>query len=267
MTWTKRQPHASQGLPEGYWKAGRGVFITGTDTGVGKTVVAGAIARILSSEGVDVGVMKPFESGCRQAGDDLIPGDAAYLRCSARSEDPLEWITPYPFREALAPYAAAMHAKKKINFARILKAFRRLQKRHSFLVVEGVGGLMVPLTARKDLLSLVLLLELPVLLVARSGLGTLNHTLLTLGHGRAQGVSFSGLILNRTTPKKDLSEESNLEILKKRIDLPIIGPLPFLREKGSIEKNIEQSRKIYGRRSLLGGMLADWRDAIRHMNR
>ncbi|HIE65333.1 MAG: dethiobiotin synthase [Nitrospira sp.] len=267
MTRKKRLSPASEGSPEDHRKVGRGVFIIGTDTGVGKTVVAGAIARILSSEGIDVGVMKPFESGCRQSGEGLIPGDAAYLKRSARSEDPLQLIAPYPFKEPLAPYAAAMRAKKKIDFSRILKAFDQLQKRHSFLVVEGVGGLMVPLTARKDLLSLVLLLELPVLLVARSGLGTLNHTLLTLGQGWAQGVSFTGLILNRTTPKKDLSEESNLEILKERIDLPIMGPLPFLREKDSTEKNIEHSRKIFGRSFLLGSMLAHWQDAIRRLGR
>lgn len=267
MKRNKRLPTASPLSLNGGQKVDSGIFITGTDTGVGKTVIAGAIARILSSEGLDVGVMKPFESGCRQTGEGLIPRDAAYLKRSARSDDPLRLITPYPFKAPLAPYAASIRAKKKIDFSRILKAFHQLQKRHSFLIVEGVGGLMVPLTARKDLLSLILLLNLPVLLVARSGLGTLNHTLLTLGYGTGQGVSFAGVILNRTAPKKDLSEKSNLEILKKRTGLPVIGPLPYLGEKDNIEKNIEHSRKILSRNLLLGGMLSHWKDAMRRSAR
>ncbi len=248
-------------------KIDRGIFVTGTDTGVGKTVIAGAIARILSSEGIDVGVMKPFESGCRQSGESLIPRDAAYLKRAARSDDPLQLITPYPFKEPLAPYAAAMRTKKKIDFARVLKAFHQLKERHSFLIVEGVGGLMVPLTAEKDLLDLILLLKLPVLLVARSGLGTLNHTLLTLGCGRKRGVSFAGVILNRTAPKKGLSEKSNFEILEERTDIPIIGPLPYFEKKGSIEKNIEYSRKALGRNPLFGDMLAHWKDTLRQPSR
>lgn len=263
MKRNKRRPPVSQLSFKGWKKVSSGIFITGTDTGVGKTVVAGAIARILSSEGIDVGVMKPFESGCRQAGRGLIPRDAAYLKQSARSDDPLQLITPYPFKAPLAPYAASIRAKKKIDFARIHKAFHHLQKRHSFLIVEGVGGFMVPLTARKDLPGLIRLLNLPVLLVARSGLGTLNHTLLTLRYGTGLGVSFAGVILNRTAPKKDLSEKSNLEILKKRAGLPIIGPLPYLGKKETIEKKIEHSRKILSRSLLLGDMLSNWKDTIR----
>jgi dethiobiotin synthetase len=262
MKMNKRLPPGSRLSLKALKGIDRGIFITGTDTGVGKTVIAGAIARILSSEGIDVGVMKPFESGCRQTKEGLIPADAAYLKRSACSEDPLGLITPYSFKEPLAPYPASIRAKEKIDLSRVLKAFHQLQKRHSFLIVEGVGGLMVPLTARKDLLSLILLLKLPVLLVARSGLGTLNHTLLTLGYGCEHGASFAGVILNRTDPKKELSEESNLEILKKRTDLPILGPLPYLGEKDSIEKRIEQSRKNWGRNHLLGGMTSQWKDAI-----
>ncbi|MFQ5579891.1 MAG: dethiobiotin synthase [Nitrospiria bacterium] len=259
---SKRPPSTARLSLIGGQKVANGIFITGTDTGVGKTLVAGAIARLLFSEGIDVGVMKPFESGCRQTREGLLPEDAAYLKLSARSEDPLRLITPYSFQEPLAPYAAALRTNKKIDIARILKAFHQLQKRHTFLVVEGVGGLMVPLTARKDLISLILLLKLPVLVVARSGLGTLNHTLLTLGSGAVRGISFSGIVLNRSTRGLDLSEKSNLEILRKRCNLPVFGPLPFLGKRGSIEKNIEYSRKVLGRNDLLGTLISHWKHVL-----
>lgn len=236
----------------------KGIFIAGTDTGVGKTVIAGAIARALSSHGVDVGVMKPIETGCHQSKKGLIPADGMYLKAAARSNDPIGSVTPYSFREPIAPYTASIRDKKKIHLETIVKAYDRLSHRHSFLIVEGVGGLMVPLTRDVELLDLILLLDLPVLLAARSGLGTLNHTLLTLRYGSEHQVRFAGVILNQISPKKTLSDETNAEVLAERIAIPLAGPFPYFRKTGIREKDIERSKTMLMRDALLREIILNW---------
>ena len=223
----------------------KGIFILGTDTGVGKTVISGAIARLLLSQKVDVGVMKPIETGCRRQGGKLIPADGTYLKAAARSSDPIESITPCAYKAPLAPYAASFLENKKIRLETIFRAYDRLRRQHSFLIIEGVGGLMVPLTRNLDLLDLILHFDLPVLLVARSGLGTLNHTLLTLRYGSEHHLRFIGVVLNQTSPKKGPADQSNPEILSGRISVPLVGCFPYFKKSGSREKDIERSQAIF----------------------
>lgn len=222
----------------------RGVFVTGTDTGIGKTLIAGALARVLRSEGIDIGVMKPVETGCRTRKGRLLPADGEYLRIAAQARDPLSFVTPYCFRSPLAPRAASLLEKKKVDFKTILKAYDHLRERHSFLIVEGIGGLMVPLTARSSVIDLILLLDLPVLLVARSGLGTLNHSLLTLDVGARYGIRFFGVLFNQTQPSKTLADRTNVDILSEKMDVPFLGSLPYFRKTGVREKDIELSKKL-----------------------
>lgn len=204
-----------------------GIFITGTDTGVGKTFIAGALARFLWAEGVDVGVMKPIETGC---GRKRIPADAIYLKKSAKVNDPIASITPYCFKDALAPWPASIKEKKKIEIKKILAAYERLCAKHSFMIVEGLGGLLVPITEQIDVVDLILAMKLPVLLVARAGLGTLNHTRLTLEYGRSRGISFIGIILNQTQPSQTIADKTNPGILAKKSNVPIIGCLPYIQD-------------------------------------
>ncbi len=224
----------------------KGIFITGTDTGVGKTLISGAIARSLVSKGIHCGVMKPVESGCRLEKNELTPSDGLYLKQAARSLDPIEQITPCRFRYPLSPYAATLEGEQgMLSLADIQKSYHQLSTNHDFLIVEGAGGLLVPLTQSHSLIDLILLLELPVLLVARSGLGTLNHTLLTLRYGTAQGITFLGVVLNRTSKKRATSEESNLKILSERTVVPIFGPFPSLGSKKDPEEQIEASCQFF----------------------
>jgi dethiobiotin synthetase len=202
-----------------------GIFITGTDTGVGKTFIAGALARQLRSEGVDVGVMKPIETGC---GSKLIPADAVYLKKMAKVNDALESIVPYRFKDPLAPWPASIRERKKIALKKILAAYENLKNKHSFMIVEGVGGLLVPITERLDVVDLVLAMNLPVLLVARAGLGTLNHTRLTLEYGKDRGISFVGIILNQAQSSQTIADKSNPSILANKTDVPIIGRFPYI---------------------------------------
>lgn len=174
----------------------KGIFITGTDTGVGKTYVACGIAAELRLQGISVGVMKPAETGCRRRQGMLVPADALALAKAAGADDPIDLINPYRFVEPLAPAVAAERAGTAISLAVVLKAYRKLALRHPFMIVEGAGGIMVPLTARKTFLDLAERLALPVLIVARPGLGTINHTLLTVEALLRRSIPVAGICIN-----------------------------------------------------------------------
>jgi dethiobiotin synthetase len=187
----------------------KGLFITGTDSGVGKSVITGALARALFVQGMSVGVMKPIETGCRKRKGVLFPADGAYLKRAACSDDTLAQIVPYRYPHPLAPDVAARLAGNRLSLRRIVRRFETLGRRHDVTLVEGIGGLLVPLSPSCDLADLIVALNLPTLLVARSGLGTINHTLLTLRQGAERGVKFVGVILNRASHRMTLADRTN----------------------------------------------------------
>ncbi len=206
----------------------RGLFITGTDTGVGKTFVAAGIVRALRAQGFDVGVMKPAETGCRSRDGKLIPKDAMALVRSAGVKDPLDLVNPYRFRAPLAPMVAAQREGRTIEIRKIMGAFRALTKRHEFLIVEGAGGIMVPLSPRYSYLDMAADMGLPVLIVARPGLGTINHTLMTISMLKNRGVKVSGIVINHAIDRKQgLAEETSPDVIKKISGVDIIGIVKF----------------------------------------
>ena len=217
-----------------------GIFITGTDTGVGKTMIAGALARLLQSFGMPVGVMKPIETGC---GAKRIPQDAVYLKKAAKVTDALSEIAPYCFCDPIAPWPASLREEKKIELTTILTQYESLLKKHSFMIVEGAGGLRVPITENKDMLHLISEMNLPVLLVAKSGLGTLNHIRLTIEAGRQHGIFFAGIILNQTKRYQTLADQTNPSILERCVDVPMIGTFPCLKEGDPTEKKSRTQKK------------------------
>jgi dethiobiotin synthetase len=173
-----------------------GVFVTGTDTGVGKTIVAATVARALAGEGRRVGVMKCAATGVGWPGEPTMT-DAALLAAAARSDDPLDLMCPQRFGPPLAPLTAASLEGRIVDIEAITQAATALARRHQWLVVEGVGGAAVPLTPHLLVSDLIALLGLPALVVARSALGTVNHTVLTLEHLRARGVRVAGVVFVR----------------------------------------------------------------------
>lgn len=198
-----------------------GIFVIGTDTGVGKTVVAAGIAGALYRRGIDVGVMKPISSGFRE--------DARFLMRSVDSEDPMDLVNPVHLRLPLAPYVAARLLKKRIDLKKIERAFRILSRTHRFLIVEGAGGLLVPIQRNFLMIDLVKRLKLPVLIVARATLGTINHTLLTVGALREMKIPIAGILLNGLDAKhRDLALRTNPQVLKEFSHQPIVGILPRL---------------------------------------
>ena len=203
-----------------------GIFITGTDTGVGKTVVGAGLALVLRERGMRVGVMKPVATGCTGEGKRLVSEDAVYLFEAAENEYP-PLTNPLRFRTSLSPNVASIIEKKEIPIEKILKAYRELQHNYDFLIVEGIGGLLVPLTKEYYVANLIHEFGLPIVIVTRGGLGTINHTLLTVDAAVIRGLEVRGIIFNRM-PKVNLSmaEITNPKIIHDLTGLPILGTLP-----------------------------------------
>lgn len=205
------------------------IFITGTDTGVGKTLVSAALALHVKKRGLTVGVMKPIETGVLAGGE--AQSDAGRLQSIIESEDTLGAICPYSFELPVAPLTAAQLNGTSINLGTIGKVYRLLSRQYECMVVEGVGGVQVPITPRETVMTLIKQLRLPVVVVGRSGLGGINHALLTIDALRRQKIRIIALVLNRTYPVRSVlaraQERSTLEILRKQSGVPVIGPLPY----------------------------------------
>lgn len=209
-------------------KKAAGIFITGTDTNVGKTVVAAGLALVLKERGMRVGVMKPVATGCFGEGKRLISNDAVYLLEAAENERPY-LANPLRFRNPLAPSVASVIEKKEVPIEKILKAYRELQKHYDYIIVEGIGGLLVPLTKDYFVANLIHEFGLPVMIVARGGLGTINHTLLTIDAAVIRGFEIRGIIFNRM-PRVNFSmaEITNPKVIHDITGIPVLGTLPEL---------------------------------------
>ena len=226
-------------------KKADGVFITGTDTEVGKTLIAAGLVVALQEQGVDVGVMKPLESGAPCFESIPIPQDAFYLKEIADVQDDLDLINPYCFQAPLAPGVAAEKEGVEVDLQHIKGAYEELKGRHGFMVVEGAGGLLVPIAKGTLFPELVKFLDLPLLLVARSSLGTINHTLLTLSYCQQEGLDVKGLIISKSTPDTDPSEDNNPQVITQVSGIPFFGTFPFLRDYAGVKGNRDFLAQIF----------------------
>lgn len=220
----------------------QGIFITGTDTGVGKTIVTGGIAQSLRNLQWKIGVMKPIVTGFTASDKEPIPRDTKYLmQCSGTTDSPTV-ITPYTFEIPTSPYRAAQLENKNIDIERIIRSFKKLKHKHDFLLVEGIGGLLVPITRKALVIDLVIALKLPMIIVSRLTLGTVNHSLLTIQIAQSRKIPIIGVVYNQThkaTASPD--ETSNPLIISSLSKTRNLGTIPFL-ENVSVEK--EQIRGL-----------------------
>jgi dethiobiotin synthetase len=217
----------------------KGFFVTGTDTGVGKTLISGALIRTIRFLGKKVCGMKPVESGCGRQGDVLIPFDGMFLKQASHAEEPLTLITPCCLESPLAPMAAAEADSRDIDIPAIGRAFSKLSDRYETLVVEGIGGLMVPITRDYYVLDLAGEFGLPLIVVARPGLGTINHIMLTVNCAVNAGLKVAGIVINYgQPPENSLAEQTNPKLLSQISPVPLIGTFPYLksREEDDISK-------------------------------
>jgi len=202
----------------------RSLFVTGTDTGVGKTVVSCALIAGLRARGLDAGAMKPVETGVGEEG----PLDAQALRAAAGDDDPLDLVCPEQFALPAAPTVAAAAEGRSVDGARIRDAFAEIAARHALVVVEGAGGLLVPVTDDADMADLAGSLGLPVLVVARAALGTINHTLLTLRELDRRGLECVGVVLSHSDGVLSPADAANLEVLRAELGRRLVGEVPPL---------------------------------------
>ncbi|MEW6357732.1 MAG: dethiobiotin synthase [Planctomycetota bacterium] len=224
----------------------KGIFVTGTDTEVGKTVVAVGIARAIKRRGVDVGVMKPVASGGQPS------EDAVMLAKAAGTNDPMEEINPICLPEPLAPTVAARRCGRIVELQKIWNAFRSLSARHEFLIVEGIGGLLVPLAEGITVADLAKGMALPLLIVGRTGLGTINHVLLTVEAARARTLTIAGIVLNQAEDAPwGASEETNPGEIEAHANAPILGVIRYMKTTNdcdsvadAVEKSLDMDTLI-----------------------
>jgi len=207
---------------------GGGVLITGTDTGVGKTFVACGLAALLRDFDYRVGVMKPAETGCVEKEGQPFPEDAVRLKEASGCDVPLEKICPYQLREPLAPSIAAERAGVKIDIDHLLAVYNEISAKHDMTLVEGAGGLMVPLLPSYTYAEFAKVLKLPLIVVAANRLGAINHLLLTLEHASRKGLRVLGYVLNQIDSPLSLAAETNREVLANLSAAACLAELPFL---------------------------------------
>lgn len=212
----------------------RGIFVTGTDTGVGKTIVSATLALVLRLRGVSVGVMKPVTSGCREVDGRLVSDDAELL-CLAAGVPCDADTAPYLLREPLSPAEAAKMDGVRIDFNHIKECYQRLASRHDVVIVEGAGGLMVPLVGGLLVADLVKQLELPLLVVARPDLGTVNHTVLTCFSARQMDIPVAGVIVNNFPENPGLAEQGASHQIGGLCGAPVLGVWPRHEEQDQVE--------------------------------
>lgn len=194
-----------------------GLFITGTDTGVGKTYVTTLLAKYFQKQGIKVAIFKPIATGPKSE------NDALYYRKQLKLKEPLTLINPIHLSFPLAPYPAAKLEKKKINLKKIFKTYKILESKSDLVLVEGIGGVLVPITKNYLVADLIEDLNLPSVIVARAGLGTINHTLLTIEVLKAHKIKIIGVIMNGFGKKSDISEKTNAEIIEELSHVPILA--------------------------------------------
>jgi dethiobiotin synthetase len=196
-------------------------FITGTDTGVGKTYVTALLLAELRRRGIRAGAMKPIACGADGR------GDAARYATLMNGEQPLDILNPVYLRHPLAPFVAAGLECRRIDLRQIRNAYARLSALYAPLLVEGAGGLLVPIRRDYFIADLVRDLDLPLIIVARLGLGTLNHTLLTIRQAQASGLKIAGIIFNDTVGgRRGLAEKTNVENVPVLFRVPLLGVVP-----------------------------------------
>ncbi len=209
----------------------KGFFITGTDTEVGKTVATAILLLWLKSQGDNPGVMKPIECGVDPECFSAANSDARFLMETGDIEDSDGEVCPFRFKDPTSPYQASFSEGRSVDLDWIISTFNKLGDRHDCMLVEGVGGLMVPLTSGTVVADLAVKLKLPLILVTRYSLGTQNHTLLTLEAARQKGLSVAGLIFNKTDSRPlTMIEQSQPALLSQWSGLPILAEIPFLEE-------------------------------------
>ena len=208
----------------------KSVFVTGTDTDVGKTYVVAGMAVYLRKSGVDVGVMKPFAAGDAQK-IGFKSEDVEIIARSAQTDDPEELVNPQFFPIPASPYTAWKNLKKKPKVPLILSNYQKLSQRHSCLLVEGMGGIMTPIFSDYFISNLIKDMRIPAVLVTRTKVGTINHTVMTVLMCQKYKIPIKGIIINDFDSDGYNPKELTRD-LKNLTNVPVLGTIPFIDDMG-----------------------------------
>ena len=237
----------------------KGFFVTGTDTGVGKTIITAALIKAAHILGFKACGMKPIETGCKRAenrrqqtanregNNSLIPSDGTFLREITGTGESIDLITPIRFENPLAPLPASEIEDKPIDLDKIKTAYKELSSRYDIIIVEGIGGLLVPILRDYFVVDLARDFGLPIIVVSKPGLGTINHTMLTVNYAIKEGFDVAGIIINYIRPPENtLAENTNPEIIRRLSPVPVIGIFPYLKdlESRTIERGVVKSLNL-----------------------
>jgi dethiobiotin synthetase len=217
-------------------------FITGTDTGVGKTTITAGISGSLRKAGVNVGVMKPIATGIPQK-IGFKSTDVEIIVGASNSKDPEDLINPVFFPIPTSPYDATKLFSLSVDVSLILSAFTKLLSLHDILLVEGIGGIMTPITKQFFIVDMIKMLDIETIIVTRATLGTLNHTMLTYEACKERGIKVKGIIINNFDEKGSPAEKNAPTTLHEITGLDILGVVPFIKDYNKIDMMIEMVEK------------------------
>ncbi|OCL25509.1 dethiobiotin synthase [Orenia metallireducens] len=220
----------------------RGFFVTGTDTDVGKTVVTAGLLAALRERGYDIGLMKPFQTDFIEAEGRLLSPDLEFALRFVDLDTDYDLMNPIRLREPLAPSVAAEIEGIEIDLTKVDRAYQELLALHQGLIVEGAGGLMVPLAKNFLIPDLVKSFDLPIIIVARPNLGTINHTVLTVKVARQLGIEVLGVIINGLKEEAGIAERTNPEVIAELANVDILGIVPYIEGLESGSEKVDLAR-------------------------
>ncbi|MBM4104399.1 MAG: dethiobiotin synthase [Planctomycetes bacterium] len=243
-------------LRDCHFQKAKGLFITGTDTGVGKTLICGGIAQILLKQRLKVGVFKPVATGCVFEMGEWVSEDAKFLKMCAELEEPLSVITPVCYEIPAAPLVCVRAEKRPIDFEQISAMYNYLAKACDVVLVEGIGGALVPLDEQTMIVDLAAKMKLPTVIVAREKLGTINHTLLTIQAVRNAGLHVAGVVINgHIYPTLGIAEETSPKIIAE------LGDTKILATVGRDDQSSVEDLRL-GQMIIAGLVECDWKSLI-----
>ncbi len=217
-------------------------FITGTDTGVGKTSITAGLAGSMRKMGVDVGVMKPIATGYPNK-TGFKSSDVVKLVEAASVKDPENLINPVFLPLPTSPYDATKLLELSVDMPLIFEQFKKLLSMHEMLLVEGIGGIMTPITKNFFVADMIKGMNIEAIIVTRATIGTLNHTVMTCKICEDYGIKIRGLVINNFDEKGTPAEKNSPVTLYELTNIPILGTIPFIRDLNNLEKLVEYVEK------------------------
>ncbi|KEI07501.1 dethiobiotin synthase [Clostridium botulinum] len=217
----------------------KGIFVVGTDTDIGKTFVTGGLLYLLRKNGVNASYFKAALSGAVEKNGKIIPGDTEFVCCLSGLKEEYAFLTPYVFKTAVSPHLASKIEKVPIDLEIIKKSYCKVKEKYNFIVAEGSGGIICPIIDKEEntvlLENIIKLLNLDTLLVASAGLGSINHTVLTIKYMESKGLNIKGIIINGYD-EKNICHIDNVKMIKKLTKRNIVALIPKVEESENHEK-------------------------------